>query len=539
MLIPWDVLHLIQKLHRRTPMHTPGRGKIIHEQVRSYYDIYKSDTNYVKLPFTSEYATFVPTIECVIVTLNNIPKMLLEECQYYYGYHVLMPPERSCCGSKYRIDPRYATIRIYGMQGVTKCLYFHGRCSECKTSYYHNFKENGDRREYRKFDGIFVLASGVGFSVDYLNEVSLHVSIGNESFEKMTEIYNSKHGLLEKGNDDQKLRSDILEENWLLFRLLSVCRDVSWERKAENCHYNVEKICLQLYPKLKQVIDDEWLSHVCDEVGCANKFIVIDGNHKLYRYSCSMPFETVVDKDSGRVVKKRCINNPVRGNQHQKKSSKCHLHSDGSNDSTKNVEPLDLRPVTRQMTRNLEEVFVSGSGCKQLENVSVYEERTAGMFYTLRPCGIRLSHIEMFTAEGLNTVFMALIDLFGDKVDREVLRGIVYDRACDLHPYLVNLCQEGNKIAEEYSALRFIVDPFHCEGHKMAKCDIKSEHCRYHPDLDIFNDVRRMNMEACESTFHVLNPFKHITRNMTYAKRLCLLKIIDHDYNKRLCRKKL
>ena len=74
------------------------------------------------------------------------------------------------------------------------------------------------------------------------------------------------------------------------------------------------------------------------------------------------------------------------------------------------------------------------------------------------------------------------------------------------------------------------MDPFHAEKHTMPKCDIRDQDCKYHPDLDIYKDVRNMNMEVCEQTFHLINPLKHISRNMTYAKRLCLLKIVDHDW---------
>ena len=130
-----------------------------------------------------------------------------------------------------------------------------------------------------------------------------------------------------------------------------------------------------------------------------------------------------------------------------------------------------------------------------------------------------------------------MIDVFGYNPSKNEITGVVYDRACDLKPYIQRLCDEGNEIAEPFNTIRYIVDPFHAEKHTMPKCDIRNEDCKYHPDLDIYKDVRNMNMEVCEQTFHLLNPLKHISRNMTYGKRLCLLKIVDHDYNTRLCRK--
>ena len=75
------------------------------------------------------------------------------------------------------------------------------------------------------------------------------------------------------------------------------------------------------------------------------------------------------------------------------------------------------------------------------------------MFYIMIPCGIRLSYFEMYTAEILSIVFLYLIDLFTAKLDQQQLIGIVYDRACDLEPYLQRLSREGNNVAERYATL--------------------------------------------------------------------------------------
>ena len=65
----------------------------------------------------------------------------------------------------------------------------------------------------------------------------------------------------------------------------------------------------------------------------------------------------------------------------------------------------------------------------------------------------------------------------------------------------------------------------------MPKFTIGDPQCLFHPDLDVFSDVRKMNMEIAESSFHVLNCYKHSTRGLTYGKRLCLLKFVDDQYN--------
>ena len=113
------------------------------------------------------------------------------------------------------------------------------------------------------------------------------------------------------------------------------------------------------------------------------------------------------------------------------------------------------------------------------------------------------------------------------------IKGIVYDRACDLHPFLKRLSKEGNHSASIYKQLTHIVDIIHAEKHTQAKYSITSEECKYHPHLLKFNDLRNMNTEVAEQSFSRINPFKYITRKMCYGKRLLFLKFLDNDYNSR------
>ena len=264
--------------------------------------------------------------------------------------------------------------------------------------------------------------------------------------------------------------------------------------------------------------------------------VVIDGNEKLYRYCCAEPIERVegIAGNANRVI--RCINNPSRGNQNLVGSTKCNLHRNNEKAKGLLIERLDLYPNTRQKAKQLEMKITSGEGCKEESNCNKFEKRTAGMIYMFRSCGIRLSHYEMHTAESLSMVFTALLDMFSEK-SSEYISGVVYDRACDLYPYIKRLSKEGNVFATILEKLRYIVDIFHAEKHSQSKCVLGSSDCKYHPDLDKFSDVRKMNMEICEQSFHILNCYKHITRNMTYAKRLIFLKLIDDDFNRRLEKK--
>jgi len=120
----------------------------------------------------------------------------------------------------------------------------------------------------------------------------------------------------------------------------------------------------------------------------------------------------------------------------------------------------------------------------------------------------------MFTSESLSSIFIWLVDLFGAVPTEDIIRGIVYDRACDLLPFLQRLAKEGNKMAQSYINLFYIVYIFHCEKHTMPKCNLNHEDCFFHPKLPKFNFLKGMNTESAEQGFNHINPFKFITRKI-------------------------
>ena len=117
----------------------------------------------------------------------------------------------------------------------------------------------------------------------------------------------------------------------------------------------------------------------------------------------------------------------------------------------------------------------------------------------------------MYTSESLSSVFTYLIDIFGKEPRSEDLKGIVYDRACGLHPFLSRLAKARNEVAFRYEKLDYIVDIFHVEKHTESKCLLERGDCLYHPHLDKFAYVRQMNTEVAEQSFSRINPFKSAT----------------------------
>ena len=174
----------------------------------------------------------------------------------------------------------------------------------------------------------------------------------------------------------------------------------------------------------------------------------------------------------------------------------------------------------------------NSEGCKKDRDIDRFHERTAGMLYIFKPCGIRLSNWEMYTAESLSHVFLCFLDLFENDMDK--LLGIVYDRACSLRPFIKRLADEGNEAAKRFCDLMYIVDIFHAEGHTTPKCVLGDPSCEYHPRLAKFAKVNAMNTEIAEQSFRLINPFKYMTRRMTYSRRLVFLKLLDNFSNERL-----
>ena len=208
-------------------------------------------------------------------------------------------------------------------------MYYHGNCRVCKSKLYYSYSEDG--HQYRRFHDTnnqkyFVIATGIGFSVQFLKRVSLDISIGNTAFSKIADIYNSQF-LLPR---EHKLHPDILESNWIIYRLSGYIKVIQWHRNFLNNRLHTEEICLEVYQQLKNIVDDKWLMHKCQDTGCSKRMVVIDGNEKLYRYCCAKPFERLFGGKGEINSVKRCVNNPTRGNENKEGSDMCEMHFTGT-----------------------------------------------------------------------------------------------------------------------------------------------------------------------------------------------------------------
>ena len=368
--------------------------------------------------------------------------------------------------------------------------------------------------------------TGIAFSKSLLRHITYQICFGAVSFESSAGIYNAS---------SEKLNPKRLEAAWFIYKILSHVNTLTWHR-SQRKEVDIEKICLDVYEKVSQCIDEKWLSHVCEEIGCKNRYVVIDGNEKMFRLICNAD-KTKIIGGAGNINKYQlCIRDPVRGNQYQEASKLCHLHMNGK--STNVVEKIDFKRITRSMDESIPEVISSGEGCKEDKNIERFHTRTAGMMYFYRSCGIRLSHWEMFTSESLSLVVSCLIDLFGVGNNSDDIKGIVYDRACELHPFISRLSSGGNLNVATFVNIPYIVDIFHAEKHSEPKCTLTHPDCFYHPHLEKFSNVRKMNTEVTEQSFSRINPFKFMTRRMSYGRRLLFLKFLDDHANNHIMKDK-
>ena len=190
------------------------------------------------------------------------------------------------------------------------------------------------------------------------------------------------------------------------------------------------------------------------------------------------------------------------------------LSEDPDNLKLNHLSPLDVHNNTALHS------FEDGSGCRKECNVTKYYNRTAGIAAIVRPCGIVVSTTEMYTHESMTQMYIFLLSTFARGKDICELQYLGYDRACGLHPFLVNLDKKNIKLASFLlKNLKFLVDRFHVKGHTTTSCvSPEDPECKYHPDLPQFAEVSKANTDCAEQAFRWLNKLKFSLRQMSRYK---------------------
>lgn len=141
------------------------------------------------------------------------------------------------------------------------------------------------------------------------------------------------------------------------------------------------------------------------------------------------------------------------------------------------------------------------------KEVNRYRTQTAGILAAVRPCGVVVSFMEMYTCESPTQAYVFLWLTFEKCLeDLQMLKYCGYDRACDLHPFIEGMSKKGGvgaKIIDE--DVKFLVDKFHCIKHTEPCCmPLDNPKCVYHPDLESFKDIHGTNTEYAEQAFNWL-----------------------------------
>uniref|UniRef100_A0A7M5XKB2 Uncharacterized protein n=1 Tax=Clytia hemisphaerica TaxID=252671 RepID=A0A7M5XKB2_9CNID len=247
----------------------------------------------------------------------------------------------------------FASVTAYDINQVTIAKSYHSRCKKCKRTFSYGFIDEKSGMRKLNVDRDYIMFNNVtAYSKRLMKYIDNMITIGAVSFEKLSEIV--------EGNwESNKINPDRIEEAWFIYRILEFMNVFpEWPRHTSSKALDLESLCHFNFPEIKRMIDSLWINHICSEVGCKERFIVIDGNEKLYRFICSAEKKKVTGNKGEVNGYDMCIRNPIRGNQFKKSERLCEEHLNGSSGST--VEQLDIGPVTRSMTKSLPTVITMG-----------------------------------------------------------------------------------------------------------------------------------------------------------------------------------
>ena len=314
---------------------------------------------------------------------------------------------------------RSHTAVLFTLTGSKQIEVFHKQCSniDCMATIYYCYSEyrsNGILiRQYNQTvkPDVFSITQDSFFETAFLNEVSEDVFT---CYSRIVHIV-SKYNRLYSGFQLNKKR---LLHCWVLYMIYQKlgCIEFPVERDS-NRGIDIEKICENLYPKLKATIDGKWITHICE--GCKNRTVIMDGAAKVYRTCCAASSKKITNVGSlNKFI--ACSNTP------SKKSKFCKYHMNGQRSDI--PERLDCGYMTRLKTRELgldKEFLTTSMGCRKRDAINVRKTRkkTAGMVYCYRPCGVSMGHCEAIHAETCTIFMVLLIDLFGCSPSPDVLTG--------------------------------------------------------------------------------------------------------------------
>ena len=143
-------------------------------------------------------------------------------------------------------------------------------------------------------------------------------------------------------------------EAWMIYIIHERIKVQFEMKRKESRNIDIEAICSELYPLLRESVDQKWLRHKCEK--CKTRLVVLDGNCKAYRTVCRARGEKIIS--TGRLNEFTCcVASPLPSKEY------CSVHLNDGTGST--IERLDTGVVTRSMRKELGldiDELTSGSG---------------------------------------------------------------------------------------------------------------------------------------------------------------------------------
>ena len=348
MRINLDYFIILCDLYKRIPALTPKRLNIFCAVAKDIFEEFETENNsYCKEDILVDIKGYESNelfkIEDLALIAENLSRFTqMDSIKSKTFERILLPTTFYCCGKLIKIEGRYfAKLSIFTEHGVIAGRSYHGTC-KCGKSFYYGYiddKVNNTRTFDSNCVDFLLFTSNIAFSINLLTHTDFQISIGVVSFQSAAEIYNN----IWPG--DCLLSKQCLENAWFVFKIIKYVRCFDpWPRNAQK-ELDVETLCDQVYEYIRSEIDKKWINHVCSEVGCKERYIVMDGNEKLYRSICGAEKSKIIGVSGDVNSYDLCIRNPIRGNQHTQSSKFCFSHLDGKKGEGR--QNIDLRPVTR------------------------------------------------------------------------------------------------------------------------------------------------------------------------------------------------
>lgn len=288
---------------------------------------------------------------------------------------------------------------LYSLSGESEAEVFNKHCPVCSctvTPCYTDFSRRGIicRKYSQNSTKLFSVTSESFFEVSFLDMVTEDVFTCKSSISDIVEKYN-RVSVQNIALDKRRLFAA-----WIVYHIIKRLGQIEFPVVRDDFRgFDLDATCENLYSKLREHVDNKWLGHKCTR--CSSRILIMDGAAKIYRTVCAAKPEKVTRRGDLNEFNV-CIRSPLPG------KTLCATHqNENSGDSGIRLDSEISRRETRQALGLETDVLTTEEGCRKRTAITVRTKRnkTAGMLYAIRPCGIIVGHMECIHAEEITTFF--------------------------------------------------------------------------------------------------------------------------------------